>query len=933
MQNIPASFEKAKDLSGEHSLLVTKLAIPLIRSDLVARPRLTHQLQHGIQRPLTLIAAPAGFGKTTVLSAWLEQASFLAAWVSLEHDDDDLVRFWSYVFAALARVHSGSSTSALALLQGSDPQQSPPMETILTVWINELAALLHEEVALILDDYHLITAPSIHRSVTYLLDHLPPRLHLVIATRADPPLPLARLRTRGHLTEIRAADLRFTSLETTALLTRIPGLPLSREDIAALEARTEGWIAGLQLAVLSLQGRADISASLKALTGSQRYIIDYLAEEVLARQPEPLQTFLLRTAILERLQGSLCEAVIGEDGTEASGQVMLEQVEQANLFLMPLDEERLWYRYHQLFAEALRHRLQRAHPALVPELHRRASSWYEQHGLIRDAISHALAVPDFTLAARLIEQAFNTLVRRGEIATLQRWAAALPEEMVRSNIELAILQGWLLFVSGKHDEALHHLQEIEQAFGLNQIDLSAGEQQTLPAQSFNRAAISGRVAAIRASIALSRGDLPRAIALSHQALSSLPKESMARSYVAGYLGKAYYYGGEIEAASQALEEACRISWEVNHVYGLFLVLYDLAHLHIRQGHLSQADQICRQALKRSRDQGRNQPAQGSALVVRGYLAREWNDLDTAASLLREGIQFCEQTANTRVIVQASIELAFLHQAQGDAAGARALMQQAVQRAEWQHRSLSRGTQEVEAYQAWLFLMQGDETAASRWVQRCDLSLDQELNHLREREYLTLVRILIAQHNLDVAAQWLAKLLQLAETQGRTGSTIEILMLQAEMLQASGEIGRAMEQLARALSLAEPEGYLRLFVDEGPPLARLLVQMRRRLSDGQSGSTDYRENLLALLGGTSEEDELQEAFAGAEPGTALLDEALSERELAVLRLIVAGCSNREIADRLVIAVSTVKWYVNAIYGKLQVESRTKAIARARELHIV
>jgi LuxR family maltose regulon positive regulatory protein len=505
--------------------------------------------------------------------------------------------------------------------------------------------------------------------------------------------------------------------------------------------------------------------------------------------------------------------------------------------------------------------------------------------------------------------------------------------MVRSNIEFAILQGWLLFVSGKHDEALRHLQEIEQAFGLDQVATETGEPRTLPSQSFNRAAISGRIAAIRASIALSRGDLPRAIVLSHQALEALPEESMARSYVAGYLGKAYYYGGEIGAASQALEEACRVSWEVNHVYGLFLVLYDLAHLHIRQGHLSQADQICRQALKRARDQGRNQPAQGSALVVRGSLAREWNDLDTAASLLREGIQFCEQTANTRVIVQALIELAFLKQAQGDPAGASALMQQAVQRAEWQHRSLSRGTQEVEAYQAWLFLMQGDQAAASHWVQHCTLNLDQELNHLREREYLTLVRILIAQHKLDAAAQWLAKLLQLAEAQGRTGSTIEILMLQAETLQASGKRDQAMGQLARALSLAEPEGYIRLFVDEGSPLARLLAQMRRRLSDGQSGSTDYRENLLELLGRTYEEDRSQEAFAGPEPGTSLLDEALSERELVVLRLIVAGCSNREIADRLVIAVSTVKWYVNAIYGKLQVESRTKAIARARELNIV
>ncbi len=332
MQNTPAprGALPPKDTPGstsEQLLLVTKLAIPPVRSDLVARPRLTDQLQLGIQCPFTLIAAPAGFGKTTVLSTWLEDAPFSVAWVSLESGDDDLIRFWSYVFAAQERVHPGSGASALALLQRSDPQRPPPIETILTVWINGLVALPNEEVVLILDDYHLITAPPIHQSVTYLVDHLPHRFHLVMATRADPPLPLARLRARGHLNEIRAADLRFTTEETAAFLTRTLGLHLSGEDIAALEARTEGWIAGLQLAALSMQGRKDISSFLKAFTGSQRYIIDYLAEEVLARQSESVQTFLLQTAILERLQGSLCEAVIGEHGGEASGQAMLEQVE------------------------------------------------------------------------------------------------------------------------------------------------------------------------------------------------------------------------------------------------------------------------------------------------------------------------------------------------------------------------------------------------------------------------------------------------------------------------------------------------------------------------------------------------------------------------------------------------------------------------------
>jgi LuxR family maltose regulon positive regulatory protein len=928
MQNTPASSEDKQGLAGERVYLVTKLAIPPVRSDLVARPRLTHQLQRSIQRPLTLIAAPAGFGKTTVLSTWLADAPCSAAWLSLDSGDDDLTRFWSYVFTALDRVNPGSGQSALALLHGSDLQPRPTIETILTVWINRLAAL-PDEVALILDDYHLITAPPIHQSVTYLVDYLPQRLHLVIATRADPPLPLARLRTRGHLSEIRAADLRFTSDETTAFLTRTLGLHLSGEDITALEGRTEGWIAGLQLAGLSMQGRKDISAFIRAFTGSQRYIIDYLTEEVLACQEEPVQTFLLQTAILERLQGSLCEAVIGEHRGEASGQAMLEQLEQANLFLVPLDDERCWYRYHPLFAEALRHRLQRKHPTRVGELHQRASAWYEQQGLTHDAVHHVLAASDFAQAARLIEQAFNALGRRGEIATLQRWVAALPDQLVRSTIELSVLQGWLLFVSGKHDAAERHLQDIERTFGINPVSDDHAEQQTIPGGGESQAAIRGRIAAIRASIAVTQGDLPRTIALSRLALDYLPKEHMARAYVAWYLGKAHWLSGDVRAASIALAEAAHVSWEVKHLYSVFLVTHDLAQVQKLQGHLHQADQSYRQALQQTRERGGDLPAIGPAYVGRGNLEYEWNHLDAATSLLQEGIKLCERTGNERAILQAHITLAFIKQARGDVGGASTMMRQAVQITEWQHLAQSSGAQ-VEAAQAWLSLIQGDEATALGWVQRCGLSVDQELNHVREREYLTLIRVLIRRRKLDEAVKWLTKLLQLAEAQGRTGSVIEILMLQAEALQASGEVNQAIDHLSRALSLAEPEGYIRLFVDEGAPMAQLLVQMRRRWPDNQP---HYREHLLTLLGDAHEEDVSHSAVAEAGSGMYPLGEPLSDRELTVLRLIVAGCSNQEIADRLVLALSTVKWYINAIYGKLQVESRTKAIARARVLHLV
>ncbi len=455
-------------------LLATKLHIPRPPSQLVRRSHLIERLQQTVERQLTLVAAPAGFGKTTLLSTWLQEAPVSTAWVSLDSEDDDPTRFWSYTLTALDAVHLGLGAIGLPLLQSSQP---PPLEIILTAIINSLATL-SGDVVLVFDDYHVINAQSIHASVTFLLDHLPARLHLVIATRADPPLPLARLRTRGQLVEIRSTDLRFTREEATSFLNQTSGMEFSTEDITALETRTEGWIAGLQLAALSLQGRKDIANFMQAFTGSHRFVVDYLTQEVLTRQPAEVQSFLLQTAILERLCGSLCEAVTGEP----AGQAMLERLEEANLFLLPLDDERQWYRYHQLFAEMLRQRLQRMHPDRVAQLHQRASAWYAQHELIGEAIHHALAAADFAQAARLVEQAFNSLVRRGEIATLQRWVAALPDELVRSRVEVAVLQGWLLFVSGKHEAAEQHLQDIERRFGINDVADTYAEQGTIPEQ-------------------------------------------------------------------------------------------------------------------------------------------------------------------------------------------------------------------------------------------------------------------------------------------------------------------------------------------------------------------------------------------------------------------------------------------------------------------
>ena len=916
--------------------LATKLHVPQPPLQLVRRPHLVERLQQAVERPLTLIAAPAGFGKTTLLSTWLEHAPVSAAWISLERGDDDLTRFWSYVFTALERVHPGSGTSSLALLEVSDLRPLPPIETVLTVWINELALLPHE-VVLVLDDYHLITTPSIHRSVTYLVDHLPSHLHLVLATRADPPLPLARLRARGYLTEIRAADLRFNAQETAAFLARTLGRELSGEDIAVLEARTEGWIAGLQLAALSMRGREDIPDFLKAFTGSHRYIIDYLVEEVLARQPEPVQAFLLQTAILERLQGSLCEAIIGEHGGEASGQAMLEQVEQANLFLVPLDDERRWYRYHQLFAEALCHRLQRKHPTLVPELHQRASAWYEQQGLTHDAIHHALAAADFEQAACLIEHTAEPMAQRGEIATLRAWLEALPDALVRSRVELCLWQGWLLALSGQYDAAERLLQDLERRLRPSPIRplLTAMSRAVQPPQLDEPRSLieyAGRVAATRAYIAFRRGDTPRTIELALQALEQLQEDQTARGLVAWYLGIAYLWSDDLAAGAAALTEAKAISQATGNSYVACMATFELAQTQVRQGHLHQADQNYQQALEWAAARGDSFAATGPVYVGRGQLQREWNDLDQASRSLQEGIAQCQQTGNVAILLLGYIALARVKQAQGDAAGADTLIQQIAQ--------LLRLTPfpplnaaPLTAWHTWLALAQDDLALAVQWVQERQLRVEDELSPPREIEYQTLARVLIAQHRPDAALPLLARLLDLAERQGRMGNALEHLVLQAVAQQACGDEAGALGALARALSLAEPEGYIRLFVDEGLPMARLLVQLRTRRGSDQPGSTGYRDHLLALLGRAHDENVSHSAVAVPGSGTYSLGEPLSEREPEVLRLIVAGYSNREIADRLVIAVSTVKWYINAIYGKLQVESRTKAIARARELNIV
>src|SRR5215203_1513208 len=610
-------------LIATEALLTTKLYVPRAHPNLVPRPRLGALLAEGMNRKLTLISAPAGFGKTTLLSEWRMihlGGERPLAWVSLEEADNDPSRFLSYLVTTLQTIEAGIGNAVLASLRSPQP---PTVESVLTALINDIVALPGEFV-LVLDDYHVIETRLIHDVITFLLEHMPPQMHLVIASRNDPPLPLARLRARGQMTELRAADLRFTPEEAGAFLTDMMALDLSTSDVKALERRTEGWIAGLQLAALSMRGREDISGFIEAFTGSNRYVLDYLVEEVLARQPEPVTSFLLKTSILDRLSGDLCDAVAESHG----GQEMLEALDKENLFVFPLDEEGRWYRYHHLFAEVLRHHLRRSQPNLVPELHRRASRWYEQNGLLDEAIKHALAAQDFEGAARLVEGGAGEILARGEVTLLVDWVEALPEDLMRSRPGLCIPYAWALFLTGRLEDAEERARDAERAA--------------------NTGALSAEVTALRANLVRARGDVPGSIELAREARKLLPEDGFAlRGAISFNLGGAYWVTGDLEAAKEAFAEASAASRRAGNTYVALLSMRARAEIEKMSGHLRRAADLYHEALQIA--EAAPSPAAGLAHVGMGELLYEWNDLDGAVHHLTQGIDLGNRSGSFDIL--------------------------------------------------------------------------------------------------------------------------------------------------------------------------------------------------------------------------------------------------------------------------------------------
>jgi LuxR family maltose regulon positive regulatory protein len=902
-------------------LLETKFYVPRSGRGLVPRPRLIERLDRGTASKLTLVSAPAGFGKTTLLTEWLAAGPAApaddrrVAWLSLDRADNDPASFWTYVIAALRTVASGAGESALPLLQAPQP---PPIETVLTVLLNELGTIA-ADIVLVLDDYHVIDARDVQDGMAFLLDHLPPGLHVVIASRADPALPLARWRARGELVEIRAAELRFTPHEAAAYLNEMMGLQLTTQDVAALEARTEGWIAALQLAALSMQGRDDVAGFIAGFAGDDRYVVDYLAEEVLQRQSDRVQAFLLQTSILDRLSGPLCDVVTGQGG----GKAMLAALDRGNLFLVPLDDRRRWYRYHHLFADVLHARLLDEQPGQVPDLHRRASAWYQQNGQQSEAIGHALAAEDFERAADLVELAIPAIRRSRQEAALRGWLKTLPDEVVRVRPVLSVGLAGALLAVGELEGVEGRLRDAERCLGAT-TGIGAGSQapsaeMAVEDEEFRR--LPAGIELYRSALAMARGDVPGTVRHARRAIDLSPEEDhLVRASAAGMSGLASWTSGDLEAGYSAYAECVAGLRRAGHIADIFGCAIALADIRSAQGRLGEAMRTYEQALQGAPEQG--------GLVLRGTadmhvgmseVHRERDDLPAATQHLLRSQELGEHIGLPQNRYRWRVAMARIRQAEGDLVGALDLLNEAER---LYMGDFFPNVRPVPALKARVWIAQGRLGDALGWAREQGLSVDDDLSYLHEFEHITLARVLLARYqderaeaSIHEATRLLERLLRAAEEGGRTGRVIEILVLRALAHQTLGDIPAALASLQRALTLAEPEGYVRIFVDEGPPIASLL-----RAAAKQGTAPSYVRRLLAAVSTTEDSTPVSQG----------LIEPLSERELEVLRLLGTDLDGPEIARELVVSLNTVRTHTKNIYAKLGVTNRRAAVRRAAEL---
>ncbi len=925
------------------SLLLTKLYIPPIRRAIVPRPGLIARLNEGLAagRKLTLISAPAGFGKTTLVSEWIADCGCPVGWLSLDEGDTNPVRFLSYLVAALQPIKTGIGDRLLGALQTREP---PPMEALLTDLINEITSI-PDHFIIVLDDYHSVESKQIDQAVNFLIEHLPPQMHLLIASREDPSLPLARLRARGQLTELRAADLRFSPAEAADFLNQVMGLCLSSEDVAELDIRTEGWIAGLQLAALSMQGRSDATSFIQTFTGSNHFVLDYLVEEVLRQQTKVVQTFLLRTSILERMCGPLCEAVLRTPA--GSGQEILEYLERANLFIIPLDKERCWYRYHHLFGDLLRHRLLQSNTLSTVNkekgvselmdaqaLNRRASEWYECNGSAADSIHHALAAKDFERAANLIELAVPEMRRNRQGATVTElgWLKALPDDLVRFRPVLSVAYAFALFGGGEIGGVEARLLDAER--WLDRMADTYEGTQTRPAgmvvvdeNGFRR--LPGMIALLRTAQALARDDMPETVKNARRVLDLAPEDDyLMLGGAASTLGLAAWASGDLDGARQMITEGMVNVRRAGYISPAIGDAITLADIQIAQGCLHEAMSTYQHAL-----QWATSPAapvlRGAADMYVGMsnLHRERNDLQTALHCLFTSKELGELAGLPQNPYRWFAAMARIREAQGDLNGALDLLAQAER---IYIANFSPNVHPIATRITRLWVKQGRMAEALRWTREQGLSVGDELSYLREFDHITLARVLLALYQNDYADRTiqeakglLGRLLKAAEERRGKGSVVEILVLQAIAYHAQGDLPAALEPLKKALTLAEPEGYIRMFVDEGSPMAQLLLEAAARgIVPGYAGK------LLAAF----ESMKLKSADKPNPLSTQFLVEPLSERELEVLKLLRSDFSGPEIAQQLSVSINTFRTHTKNIFIKLGVNDRLAAIRRAEELNL-
>ncbi|MEP7137197.1 MAG: LuxR C-terminal-related transcriptional regulator [Chloroflexota bacterium] len=910
-------------------VLATKLYIPTAPPKVVARPRLIERLNEGLHRTpsVSLISAPAGFGKTTLVSEWIASCGRPAAWLSLDENDIDPVRFLIYLTSALQNISPNLGVGLLDVLQSPQP---PPLESILTSLLNEIT-VIPEDFIFVLDDYHMIDSKPIDDVLVFLVEHLPPSMRLVITTREDPALPIPRLRARGQLIELRAADLRFSPSEAAEFLNAVMGLNLSAEDVAALETRTEGWVAGLQLAALSMKGNKDVTGFIHAFAGDHRYIVDYLVEEVLHRQPEPIRNFLMQTSILDRLNGSLCDAVISQPG----GKARLETLQRGNFFLIPLDDKRDWYRYHHLFADVLRMHLMTEQPDQVPALHRRASEWYEHNGSADNAIRHALAAKDFERAADLVELAMPAMNRSRQLATLLGWLKALPDELPRFRPVLNAGYASVSLSSGEFEGVEARLQEVERWLDTTADMHERPESPTgmivVDEEEFRR--LPGMIALIRAGQALARGDMPETVKNARRAFDlASENDHMMRGGAASQLGLAAWTRGDLESARRMTADSMmnlRLAGYTSAAIGCTIVLADIQ---IAQGRLHDAMTTYERALQWATIPGAP-ILRGAADMYVGMsnLHREHNDLKTATQQLLISKELGGLTELPQSPYRWCAAMATLQAAQGNLDDALELLNEAERLYDG---DFSPNVRPLAARKTRVWLAQGRFGEALGWVREQGLSVDDDLSYLREFEHITLARVLLARYQSDPddrsfleVMELLKRLLQVAEEGGRTTNVIEILSLQALAYQMHGDIQAALVPLKRALTLAEPEGYVRIFLDEGSSMAQLLREA------AESGiNPDYTGKLLAAFE-AEQQRKTGEVPLPASSASPSLIEPLSQRELEILRLLKTELSVPEIARELVIAASTVRTHTKSIYSKLNVNNRRTAVKQAVELGLI